>query len=122
MSYHASLGALGAGPGPTRTYRVDLPLPWGKDTPIEVPLEAIVRDALTESKPTVDEWRDLASAKLAAAVKDAVEKPLVAALDKGTVLVEKVSWGSVAGALLLGVGIGWLGAAWWKGKRRGKTR
>jgi p-aminobenzoyl-glutamate transporter AbgT len=42
MSYHA----LGAGPGPTLTYKVDLPFPWGSDTPITVPMEAIVHDAV----------------------------------------------------------------------------
>lgn len=118
MSYHAALSALGAGPGPTRTYLVDLPLPWGADTPIKVPLQQIVEDALTEARPAAAIERE----KLAAAVKDAVEKPLVAALEKGTLLVERVSWGSVLGALVLGVGIGWLGSTWLGRKRRGKAR
>lgn len=41
MSYHA----LGAGPGPIKTYKVDLPFPWGADTEVKVPLDAIVKDA-----------------------------------------------------------------------------
>ena len=41
MSYHS----LGAGPGPVKTYKVDLPFPWGDDTEIKIPLDAIVKDA-----------------------------------------------------------------------------
>ena len=41
MSYHS----LGAGPGPVRTYKVDLPVPWGDDTEIKIPLDAMVKDA-----------------------------------------------------------------------------
>lgn len=42
MSYHG----LGAGPGPVETYRVDLPLPWGDDTEIKLPIHALTQDAL----------------------------------------------------------------------------
>lgn len=47
MSY-STLGsaALGAGPGPTKTYLVDLPFPWGDDTKVTVPMDAIVKDAI----------------------------------------------------------------------------
>lgn len=41
MSYHG----IGAGPGPVKTYKVDLPFPWGDDTPISLPLDALVKDA-----------------------------------------------------------------------------
>lgn len=42
MSYHG----LGAGPGPIKTYKVDLPFPWGADTEVKLPLDAIVKDAV----------------------------------------------------------------------------
>ncbi len=41
MSYHG----IGAGPGPIKTYKVDLPFPWGADTEVKLPLDAIVKDA-----------------------------------------------------------------------------
>jgi hypothetical protein len=41
MSYHG----IGAGPGPVKTYKVDLPFPWGDDTEVTLPLDAIVKDA-----------------------------------------------------------------------------
>lgn len=44
MTYH--MDGLGAGPGPIKTYYVDLPFPWGKDTEVKVPLEAVLQDVL----------------------------------------------------------------------------
>lgn len=44
MSYRMT--GLGAGPGPVRTYKVDLPFPWGDDTAIKLPLDAMVKDAV----------------------------------------------------------------------------
>jgi len=46
MSYHG----LGAGPGPTQTYRIDMPLPWGDDTEVTVPMYAIVQDLVREAE------------------------------------------------------------------------
>lgn len=43
MSYHRSLGA---GPGPTKTYLVDLPFPWGDNTKVVVPLQQVINDAI----------------------------------------------------------------------------
>ena len=44
---------LGAGPGEIVTYRVDLPLPWGRDTEVTLPMEAIMNDAWTAVEPNV---------------------------------------------------------------------
>jgi len=46
--------SMGAGPGPTVTYLVDLPLPWGKDTEVTLPIEALVNDAVTTAQPSID--------------------------------------------------------------------
>lgn len=46
--------AVGAGPGPTVTYLVDLPQPWGRDTQVTIPVEALVDDALVAAQPTMD--------------------------------------------------------------------
>ncbi len=50
MSYRA----MGAGPGPTITYAVDLPLPWGHDAEVTLPMEALVQDAWTAMEPRMD--------------------------------------------------------------------
>ena len=42
---------LGAGPGPTTTYLVDLPLPWGKDTEVTLPMDQLVADAWASMEP-----------------------------------------------------------------------
>jgi hypothetical protein len=46
--------SMGAGPGPTVTYLVDLPQPWGRDTQVTIPVDALVDDALVAAKPTMD--------------------------------------------------------------------
>jgi len=45
---------MGAGPGPTTTYLVDLPLPWGKDTEITLPMDQLTADAWASMTPNVD--------------------------------------------------------------------
>jgi len=45
---------VGAGPGPTITYLVDLPLPWGKDTEVTLPIDALVADSVASAQPAVD--------------------------------------------------------------------
>jgi hypothetical protein len=45
---------LGAGPGEVVTYRVDLPYPWGDDSEITLPIEALVNDAWTVTEPRVN--------------------------------------------------------------------
>ncbi len=46
-------GAIGAGPGPTTTYYVDLPLPWGRNTEITLPMQQLVADAVAEARPAL---------------------------------------------------------------------
>ncbi len=45
MSYHG----LGAGPGPTERYYLDMPFPWGQDTEVVLPVRAITADATREA-------------------------------------------------------------------------
>lgn len=51
MSYHG----VGAGPGPTKTYKVDMPFPWGKDTEVVVPVQQMVDDTWAALAPHIDE-------------------------------------------------------------------
>jgi len=46
--------AVGAGPGKTITYLVDLPQPWGRDTQVTIPVDALVDDALVAAQPSMD--------------------------------------------------------------------
>ena len=46
--------SLGAGPGPTVTYLVDLPLPWGKDTEVTLPMEQLVADSWAAMEPSAN--------------------------------------------------------------------
>ncbi len=43
---------LGAGPGDTISYRVDLPLPWGANTEVTLPMQALVDDAWAAMEPS----------------------------------------------------------------------
>jgi len=43
--------SVGAGPGDTMTYRVDLPLPWGRDTEVTIPMQAMMDDAWASVEP-----------------------------------------------------------------------
>jgi len=45
---------VGAGPGPTITYLVDLPLPWGRDTEVTLPIDQLVSDSWTAMEPRMD--------------------------------------------------------------------
>jgi hypothetical protein len=58
--------ALGAGPGPVNTYRVDMPFPWGDDTEIKLPVQALVADAITAAR-----LPELASTLVNQAIKEA---------------------------------------------------
>jgi hypothetical protein len=44
---------MGAGPGEVVTYRVDLPLPWGRDTEVTLPIQALVDDAWVAMEPNL---------------------------------------------------------------------
>jgi len=43
--------SMGAGPGPTTTYYVDLPYPWGKNSEVTLPMDQLVADAWTSLEP-----------------------------------------------------------------------
>lgn len=61
---------LGAGPGLTRTYYVDLPWPWGENTEVVVPMQQIVSDVLFEAELKLPELsREVAEAVLPIAVE-----------------------------------------------------
>ena len=45
---------MGAGPGPTKTYKVDAPFPWGKDTELVIPVQAMIDDAWAAALPHLD--------------------------------------------------------------------
>lgn len=62
--------AMGAGPGQTVTYLVDLPLPWGRDAEVTLPMEALVSDAWTSLEPSMD--LAIAKGAIAAAASVAV--------------------------------------------------
>lgn len=44
---------VGAGPGDVVTYRIDLPLPWGRDTEVTLPIQALVDDAYAAMEPNL---------------------------------------------------------------------
>lgn len=47
--------AVGAGPGPVETYKVDAPFPWGDNTEIKIPVQEMVNDAWAAAQPKVNE-------------------------------------------------------------------
>lgn len=54
MSWSPTEGAaLGAGPGPVETYFVDLPLPWGNNTEIRMPIRQMSYDAVNAAWPNI---------------------------------------------------------------------
>lgn len=63
---------LGAGPGPTATYYVDLPLPWGKNTEITLPMEQLMNDAWASMEPNANAAIARGAVAVAAAVALAV--------------------------------------------------
>ena len=50
MSYHG----VGAGPGPVKTYKVDMPFPWGDNTAVTVPVQAMVDDTWAALLPKIN--------------------------------------------------------------------
>lgn len=98
--------ALGAGPGATRTYYIDAPLPWGDNTPIALPIDAITDDLWARMEPKLSAWADQglhnAANEIGARVEEGVSKPLFQALDQGAVIVERVSWWALLAAAAIG--------------------
>lgn len=64
--------AMGAGPGDVVTYRVDLPLPWGRDTEVTLPMQALVDDAYTAMEPNLNAAISRGAVVVAASVALAV--------------------------------------------------
>ncbi len=56
MSYHG----LGAGPGPTERYYLDMPFPWGDNTAVVIPVQEMTKDATREALRVLRD-EDLAS-------------------------------------------------------------
>lgn len=50
-----TIRAMGAGPGPVKSYKVDMPFPWGKDTEVVVPVQQMVDDTWLSLAPHIDE-------------------------------------------------------------------
>ncbi len=46
---------MGAGPGPVKMYKVDMPFPWGKDTEVVVPVDQMVSDTWAALSPKIDQ-------------------------------------------------------------------
>lgn len=57
---------LAARPAPTRTYRVDAPFPWGDDTEITLPVQAMITDAANEATQHLPEIEDYLVTRLRA--------------------------------------------------------
>lgn len=63
---------MGAGPGDSVTYRVDLPLPWGRDTEVTLPIQSLVDDAWVAMEPNVSAAISKGAVVIAASVALAV--------------------------------------------------
>lgn len=46
--------SVGAGPGPVQKYKVDAPWPWGDNTEIALPVDALVTDAWAAALPKLN--------------------------------------------------------------------
>lgn len=123
MSFHG----VGAGPGPTKTYLVDMPLPWGNNTSITVPVQQVVADTWAELSPKLDalesklindmeDEANLYAPRLAKQLMDEVVRPEIqkqmeiafADIDVVKSDATKAALGIAAGlALVIGL------AAWW---------
>jgi hypothetical protein len=123
VSYHG----VGAGPGPVKTYKVDAPFPWGKDTEVTLPVEQMVTDTWNALAPSLDAFEaklindmedeaNLYGPRLVKQVMDEVVRPEIAKqmeiafaqVDMVTSDVTKSAVGIAAGlALVIGL------SAWW---------
>src|SRR5574340_6198 len=83
--------ALGAGPGPARTYDVDLPQPWGANTPVTIPVDALATDFANALQPRVDQALQAATASIRQAVEEGVSKPIQDGLAQGNLVVNQAA-------------------------------
>lgn len=95
MSYHA----LGAGPGPVKTYYVDLPFPWGDNTEVDLPMSAMAQDAYREVAPYMP--------ALAKSAFSSIEADLDARIERVQKDLDKALTGVyvAAGVIVLSMGI-----------------
>lgn len=111
MSLVAIHGAsLGAGPGPVRTYRVDLPFPWGDDTEITLPIQSITFDAVNAAYPQIRTRLDHDIPAIAERFVASLEPTMKRVEDR---LDRTMTQAYVLGAMML-VGFGLL----WYGRQR----
>jgi hypothetical protein len=123
VSYHG----VGAGPGPVKTYKVDAPFPWGKDTEVTVPVDQMVSDTWAALAPSLEAFEsklindmedeaNLYGPRIAKQVMDEVVSPEIAKqmeiafaqVDMVKADAVKAAVGIVAGlALVIGL------SAWW---------
>ena len=105
-------GNLGAGPGPTRRYYVDVGLPGGSNVPVDVPVQAIANDFADAVAPRVQQVVNAATQQIQQGVEQGVAAPLQDALASGNLVVQqassKISY-AVIGATALATAVGtWL--------------
>lgn len=106
------LGHLGAGPGPTRRYYVDVGVPGGANVPVDVPVQAIANDFADAIAPRVDQVVNGATQQIQAAVEQGVSEPIQKALESGNLVVQqassKVSYAMIGVTAVATVVGGWL--------------
>jgi hypothetical protein len=123
MSYHG----VGAGPGPVKTYKVDMPLPWGDNTEITVPVQQVIADAWTELSPKIDalesklinDMEDEANLYGPRLVKQVMDEVVTPEINKqmeiafAQVDVAKSDAIKAAAGIAVGLGLAVGLAAWW---------
>jgi ElaB/YqjD/DUF883 family membrane-anchored ribosome-binding protein len=114
MSYAGAIqrrrGSVGAGPGPGRTFYVDAPLPWGQNTPVTIPVQALADASWDAAKGHIEQTIQAASHQISSDVNQAVTGALNDAIASGAVVVQKISWTSIAIAGFTGLLLGFAGA------------
>jgi hypothetical protein len=114
---------MGAGPGPTTTYKVDAPFPWGDNTAIVLPVQAMVDDAWSALQPHINEFisdvegeagrvaPDLARKVIAETVTPEIQKQMEIAFAKADMLKASAIKAAVGLTVVLVGAVG--AAAWW---------
>lgn len=119
--------AVGAGPGPVKTYKVDAPFPWGDNTEIKIPVQAMVDDAWAAAYPHIldlenkliqdgeDEVNLYAPEAVRKVMKDVVMPSVNTELESVFAQVDVMKEDAlkaalaIAGILVVAVGV----SAWW---------
>lgn len=86
---------LGAGPGRTKTYRVDLPFPWGDDTELTLPVQQLSQDFADAAWPTL-------YARISHALPQLYDSNVKPELDRSVEQVKAISVKLMWGTALLG--------------------